>query len=139
MFIFFRRTLIGKALLATGYEPEAARLVGINPVAMVALTCFLGGGFAALGGLIVSPITFAAPWMGLSLAVKGFAASMLGGLGSVTGALVGGLIVGLLETFGAAYVSSAYSDAFIFLSLMLVLFFRPSGLLGSPFVTGEHF
>jgi branched-chain amino acid transport system permease protein len=139
MFVFFRRTLLGKALLATGYEPEAARLVGINPTAMVALTCFLGGGFAALGGLIVSPITFAAPWMGLSLAVKGFAASMLGGLGSVTGALVGGLIVGLLETFGAGYVSSAYADAFIFLSLMLVLFFRPSGLLGSPFVTGEHF
>jgi branched-chain amino acid transport system permease protein len=139
MFLFFRRTLLGKALLATGYEPEAARLVGINPAAMVALTCFLGGGFAALGGLIVSPITFAAPWMGLSLAVKGFAASMIGGLGSITGALAGGLLVGMLETFGAAYVSSAYSDAFIFLSLMLVLFIRPSGLLGSPFVTGEHF
>jgi branched-chain amino acid transport system permease protein len=139
MFLFFRSTLIGKALLATGFEPEAARLVGISPARMVALTCFLGGGFAALGGLVVSPITFAAPWMGLSLAVKGFAASMLGGLGSITGALLGGVIVGLLETFGAGYVSSAYSDAFIFLSLMLVLFIRPSGLLGSPFVTGEHF
>jgi branched-chain amino acid transport system permease protein len=139
MYLFFRRTLLGKALLATGYEPEAARLVGINPAFVVALTCFLGGAFAALGGLIVSPITFAAPWMGLSLAVKGFAASMLGGLGSIAGALIGGLIVGLLETYGAAYVSSAYSDAIIFVALMLVLFFRPSGLLGSPFVTGEHF
>jgi branched-chain amino acid transport system permease protein len=139
MYYFFRRTLLGKALLATGYEPEAARLVGINPTFMVTLTFFLGGGFAALAGLVVSPITFAAPWMGLSLAVKGFAASMIGGLGSVAGALIGGLIVGLLETFGAGYVSSAYADVFIFLSLMLVLFFLPSGLLGSPLVTGEHF
>ena len=139
IYVFFRRTLLGKALLATGYEPEAARLVGINPVRMVALTCFLGGGFAALAGLVVSPITFAAPWMGLNLAVKGFAASMIGGLGSTTGALLGGLIVGLLETFGAGYVSSTYADAFVFLSLMLVLFVRPSGLLGSPLVTGEHF
>lgn len=139
MTVFFRRTLVGKALLATGYEPEAARLVGINPTAMVTLTCFAGGGFAALGGLVVSPITFAAPWMGLSLAVKGFAAGMIGGLGSVTGALIGGLLVGLLETFGAGYVSSAYSDALIFVVLMLVLFLRPSGLLGSPLVTGEHF
>jgi branched-chain amino acid transport system permease protein len=139
MYYFFRRTLLGKALLATGYEPEAARLVGINPTFMVGLTFFLGGGFAALAGLVVSPITFAAPWMGLSLAVKGFAAGMIGGLGSVAGALIGGLIVGLLETFGAGYVSSAYADVFIFLSLMLVLFFLPSGLLGSPLVTGEHF
>jgi branched-chain amino acid transport system permease protein len=139
MYAFFRGTLLGKALLATGYEPESARLVGINPTFMVALTFFLGGGFAALAGLVVSPITFAAPWMGLSLAVKGFAAAMIGGLGSVAGALIGGLIVGLLETLGAGYVSSAYADVFIFLSLMLVLFFMPSGLLGSPLVTGEHF
>lgn len=139
MTIFFRRSLVGKALLATGYEPEAARLVGIDPTAMVALSCFAGGGFAALGGLVVSPITFAAPWMGLTLAVKGFAAGMIGGLGSVTGALVGGLLVGLLESFGSGYVSSAYSDAIIFAALMIVLFGRPSGLLGSPLVTGEHF
>lgn len=139
MYVFFKRTLLGKALLATGYEPEAARLVGINPAYVVALTCFLGGGFAALGGLIISPITFAAPWMGLSIAVKGFAASMLGGLGSIQGALIGGIIVGLLETYGAAYISSAYSDALIFVALMMTLFFWPSGLLGSPFVTGEHF
>lgn len=139
MLFFFRRTLLGKALLATGYEPEAARLVGINPTAMVSLTCFAGGGFAALAGMVVSPITFAAPWMGLSLAVKGFAASMIGGLGSVAGALLGGLLVGLLEAFGARYISSAYSDALIFLALMLGLFVRPSGLLGSPLVTGDHF
>jgi len=129
MYVFFRRTLLGKALLATGYEPEAAALVGINSTFMVALTFFLGGAFAALAGLIVSPITFAAPWMGLSLAVKGFAASMIGGLGSIAGALIGGILVGLLETFGAGYVSSAYSEAIVFLSLMLVLFFRPAGLL----------
>jgi len=77
--------------------------------------------------------------MGLSLAVNGFAASMIGGLGSTTGALIGGLLVGALHTFGAGYVSSAYSDTFVFLALMLVLFGRPSGLLGSPMVTGEHF
>lgn len=139
MSAFFHSTLVGKALLATGFEPEAARLVGISPVKMVALSCFLGGGFAALAGLVVSPITFAAPWMGSNLAVKGFAASLLGGLGSIKGALLGGMIVGLLEAFGAGYVSSAYSDLLVFLALMLVLFLRPSGILGSPFVTGEHF
>jgi len=139
MRLFFARTLLGKALLATGYEPEAARLVGIDPRRMVLVTFMLGGGFAALAGLIIGPLTFAAPWMGLSLAVNGFAASMIGGLGSTTGALIGGLLVGALHTFGAGYVSSAYSDTFVFLALMLVLFGRPSGLLGSPMVTGEHF
>ena len=137
--VLFSRTLTGKSLLATGYEPEAARLVGISPLRMVALSFALGGGFAALAGLVISPITFAAPWMGLPLAVKGFAAAMVGGLGSVPGALVGGIAVGLLETFAAFYVSSAYSDAFVFLLLMIVLFTRPTGLLGSPMVTGEHF
>jgi branched-chain amino acid transport system permease protein len=136
---FFQRSLLGKALLATGYEPEAARLVGIDPARMVGLTFLLGGAFAALAGLIVGPITFAAPWMGLSLAVNGFAASMIGGLGSTTGALVGGLLIGLLHNFGAAYISSAYADTLVFLALMLVLFARPSGLLGSPLITGEHF
>jgi branched-chain amino acid transport system permease protein len=139
MHLFFRRSLIGKALQATGFEPEAARMVGIDPARMVGLTFLLGGGFAALAGLIVGPITFAAPWMGLSLAVNGFAASMIGGLGSTAGALIGGLLVGALHTFGAGYVSSAYADTFVFLALMLVLFCRPSGLLGSPLVTGEHF
>lgn len=136
--LLFDRTLIGKALLATGYEGEAARLVGINPQRMVMLSFVLGGGFAALGGLVMSPITFAAPWMGLPLAMKGFASAMVGGLGSVPGAFLGGMAVGLIETYSAAYVSSAYSDAFAFLLLMLVLFTRPAGMLGSTMVTGEH-
>lgn len=139
MQIFFRRSLVGKALLATGFEPEAARLVGINPASIVALTFLLGGGFAALAGLFIGPITFAAPWMGLSLAVNGFAASMIGGLGSTSGALVGGLLVGALHAFGAGYISSSYSDTLVFLALMLVLFWRPSGILGSSLVTGDHF
>ena len=139
MHLFFRGSLLGKALLATGYEPEAARLVGIDPARMVALAFVLGGGFAALAGLAVGPLIFAAPWMGLSLAVNGFAASMIGGLGSVPGALLGGLLVGALHSFGAGYVSSAYADTFVFLALMLALFVRPSGLLGSPLVSGEHF
>jgi branched-chain amino acid transport system permease protein len=136
---FFSRSLLGKALLATGFEPEAARLVGIDPARIVALTFLIGGGFAAIAGLIVGPITFAAPWMGMGLAVDGFAAAMIGGLGSTTGALIGGLLVGALQTFGSAYVSSAYSDTFVFVALMLVLFCRPAGLLGSVLVTGEHF
>jgi branched-chain amino acid transport system permease protein len=64
---------------------------------------------------------------------------MIGGLGSTTGALVGGIIVGALHALGAGYVSSAYADTFVFLALMLVLFWRPSGILGSPLVTGDHF
>jgi branched-chain amino acid transport system permease protein len=90
----------------------------------------LSAAIGAIGGILVTPITLTNYDVGTLLALKGFAAAMLGGMGHPFGAVVGGLIVGLLETFGAGYVSSAYKDAIAFLVILLVLFVMPQGLFG---------
>src|SRR5215207_4474581 len=124
------RTMIGKAMIATAANRLAARLVGINTAAIVGLSFALSAAIGAIGGILVTPITLTNYDVGTLLALKGFAAAMLGGMGHPFGAVVGGLIVGLLETFGAGYVSSAYKDAIAFLVILLVLFVMPQGLFG---------
>jgi branched-chain amino acid transport system permease protein len=127
---FFNRTLIGKALLATSHNRLAAQLVGIS-VRRVLLASFgLSAALGAVAGILVAPITFTSWDVGLMLALKGFAAAILGGMGSGPGAVLGGLALGLIEAFGAGYVSSAYKDAIAFVVILAVLFFMPSGLLG---------
>jgi branched-chain amino acid transport system permease protein len=86
----------------------------------------LGG----LAGILVAPILFVSVGMGSSIALKAFAASIIGGFGDVTGAIVGGLALGVVETFGAAYISVPYKDAFAFIVLVVFLLFRPQGLFG---------
>ena len=90
----------------------------------------LSAAIGAIGGILVTPITLTNYDVGTLLALKGFAAAMLGGMGNPLGAVVGGLIVGLLETFGAGYISSAYKDAIAFLVILGVLFVMPQGLFG---------
>jgi branched-chain amino acid transport system permease protein len=124
------RTMIGKAMIATTANRLAARLVGINTAAIVGVSFMLSAAIGAIGGILVTPITLTNYDVGTLLALKGFAAAMLGGMGHPLGAVVGGLIVGLLETFGAGYVSSAYKDAIAFLVILLVLFVMPQGLFG---------
>jgi branched-chain amino acid transport system permease protein len=124
------RTLIGKALLATAANRLAARLVGIDTGRMVGLSFAVSAAIGAVGGILVTPITLTSYDVGTLLALKGFAAAMLGGMGSPLGAVLGGLIVGLLEAFGAGYVSSAYKDAIAFLVILGVLFVMPHGLFG---------
>ena len=124
------RTMIGKAMIATAANRLAARLVGINTAAIVGVSFVLSAAIGAIGGILVTPITLTNYDVGTLLALKGFAAAMLGGMGHPFGAVVGGLIVGLLETFGAGYVSSAYKDAIAFLVILLVLFVMPQGLFG---------
>jgi branched-chain amino acid transport system permease protein len=124
------RTLVGKALLATAANRLAARLVGINTRRMVGLSFAVSAAIGAVGGILVTPITLTSYDVGTLLALKGFAAAMLGGMGSPLGAVLGGLIVGLLEAFGAGYVSSAYKDAIAFLVILGVLFVMPHGLFG---------
>jgi branched-chain amino acid transport system permease protein len=124
------RTLIGKALLATAANRLAARLVGIDTGRMVGLSFAVSAAIGAIGGILVTPITLTSYDVGTLLALKGFAAAMLGGMGSPLGAVLGGLIVGLLEAFGAGYVSSAYKDAIAFLVILGVLFVMPHGLFG---------
>ena len=124
------RTMVGKAMTATAANRLAARLVGINTAVIVGVSFALSAAIGAIGGILVTPITLTNYDVGTLLALKGFAAAMLGGIGHPLGAVVGGLIVGLLESFGAGYVSSAYKDAVAFLVILGVLFVMPQGLFG---------
>jgi branched-chain amino acid transport system permease protein len=129
--IFFDRTIIGKAMIACADNPDAARLVGINVQQMILLSFALSAAIGAVAGITVTPISLMEYDRGAMLAVKGFGAAVLGGLGSFPGAIVGGLIMGTIESLGAGLISSAYKDAFALIVLLVVLFFRPSGILGS--------
>ena len=128
---FFRRTVLGKAMLATSYNPLAAQLVGIDIKKVLFASFGLAAGLGALAGVLIAPITFTSHEVGIMLGLKGFAAAILGGLGSFPGAIVGGLVLGLLESLGAGYVSSAYKDVLAFVLILVVLFFRPDGILGA--------
>jgi branched-chain amino acid transport system permease protein len=123
-------TLTGKALVATAANRLAARLVGINTSALVGLAFAVSAAIGAIGGILMTPITLTSYDVGTLLALKGFAAAMLGGMGNPLGAVIGGLIVGLLEAFSAGYLSSSYKDAVAFLVILGVLFVMPHGLLG---------
>lgn len=127
---YFTRTLGGKAMLATSYNPLAARLVGIDTPKVLMLSFALAAALGAIGGVITAPITFTSSEAGTVLGLKGFAAAALGGIGSGTGALVGGLLLGVIEALTAGYVSSSYKDAVAFVLLLLVLIFMPRGLFG---------
>ena len=129
--LFFERTLWGKAMSACADNPVAARLVGIKTRQMVLIAFALSAGIGAVAGVVITPISLMEYDRGAMLAVKGFAAVILGGLGSFPGAVVGGLVIGIIESFGAGLVSSAYKDAFALILLLAILFARPSGLLGS--------
>lgn len=130
LYVFLERTVLGKAVLATAANKLAARLVGINTTTVMALAF---GGSAAIGavaGVLITPITLTSYDVGTLLALKGFAAAMLGGMGNPLGAVAGGLLLGLLEAFGVGYISSTYKDAFAFIVILLVLFAMPQGLFG---------
>jgi branched-chain amino acid transport system permease protein len=129
--LFFEKTIIGKAMSACADNPDAASLVGINVKWMILLSFSLSAAIGAVAGITVTPISLMEYDRGAMLAVKGFGAVVLGGLGSFPGAILGGLIMGTIESFGAGLISSGYKDAFALLVLLAVLFFRPSGLLGS--------
>jgi branched-chain amino acid transport system permease protein len=130
LWLFIDRTLFGKAITATAANPLAARLVGINTRRIVGLCFALSAAIGAVAGILITPITLTSYDVGTLLAVKGFAAAMLGGMGSAAGAVVGGLVLGLLEAFAAGYVSSQYKDAVAFLVILLVLLAMPRGLFG---------
>jgi len=128
---FFEKTIIGKAMSACADNPDAASLVGINVKWMILLSFSLSAAIGAVAGITVTPISLMEYDRGAMLAIKGFGAVVLGGLGSFPGAILGGLIIGTIESFGAGLVSSGYKDAFALIVLLGVLFFKPSGLLGS--------
>jgi branched-chain amino acid transport system permease protein len=130
LWAFTTMTLTGKAMIAIAANRLAARLVGINTAAIVGLSFAVSAAIGAVGGILITPIALTSYDVGTLLALKGFAAAMLGGMGHPIGAVVGGLVVGLLESFGAGYVSSLYKDAIAFLVILAVLFAMPQGLFG---------
>jgi branched-chain amino acid transport system permease protein len=130
LYFFFTRSLMGKAVLATANNPLAARLVGVNTNFVMTLSFTLSAAIGAFAGVLVTPITLTSYDVGIALALKGFAAAMLGGMGNPFGALVGGLLVGLIEAMTAGYISSDYKDAAAFIVILGVLFVMPHGLFG---------
>jgi len=128
--VFFGKTMLGKAMRAAAENRQGAALIGIAVRRMALLSFVLSGGIGAVAGIIITPITTMSYSAGVMLALKGFSAAILGGYGDMRGAVVGGLLLGTLESLGAGFISSAYKDAFAFLVLLLVLFIRPSGLYG---------
>ena len=128
--LLISRTKTGKSIRAVAQNRQAAVLMGVN-VSMVSLVVF--GISSALGvsaGALIGALLAIAPGVGEGLAVKGFAVLILGGLGSILGAIVGGLILGVSEAMAAGFISSAYKDVIAFLVMIIVLLFRPEGLLG---------
>lgn len=130
LYVFFRCTLLGKAMRAAADNPQGALLLGISVRRVVSLAFALAGSLGALAGILITPITSMSYDAGLMLGLKGFSAAILGGYGSTLGAVVGGLLLGVLESMGAGFLSSAYKDAMAFLVLLAILFVRPAGLLG---------
>ncbi len=130
LWLFIDRTLLGKALIATAANRLAAQLIGIDTRKLIDFSFALSAAIGATAGILITPITLTSYDAGTVLALKGFAAAMLGGMGSAVGAVVGGLVLGLLEALSAGYISSNYKDAVAFLIILLVLVIMPKGLFG---------
>jgi branched-chain amino acid transport system permease protein len=126
-----QKTKIGIAMRATAQDKDTASLMGININKVITITFAVGSALGAAAGVMVG-IYFrtVTPMMGLMPGLKGFVAAVLGGIGSIPGAMLGGLLLGIAEVMGAAYISSQYRDAVAFAILIIVLLFKPSGLIG---------
>lgn len=126
-------TKIGKAMRATAQDKTMAVLVGINVDRVISATFVIGSALAAIGGMLIAShigqINF---YIGFIAGIKAFTAAVLGGIGSIPGAVLGSMILGLTESFATGYISSDYEDVFAFSLLVLILIFKPSGLLGKP-------
>jgi branched-chain amino acid transport system permease protein len=130
------RTRLGKAMRATFQDRDTAALMGININAIYTSTFALGSGLAATAGALLGPVFVVTPSMGDTAALKAFAIVILGGLGSILGATVGGFILALVEELGAGYISSGYRDAMSFLLIILILIVKPTGLFAQKERTG---
>ena len=128
--VFLKHTRTGIAMQAVAQDPEAAQLMGVNLTRMMAYTFAIAGMMAGAAGVMLGSMFFAFFEMGFVTGLKGFVAATLGGLGSIGGAMLGGILFGLIETFSAVFVSSAYKDAVGMLLLIAILLVLPSGLMG---------
>jgi branched-chain amino acid transport system permease protein len=130
LYLFIQRTKIGTAMRAVAEDREAAQAVGVNIARIYSLTFAIGCALAAAAGSMVGAIFFVSPTMGWTPVMKSFVVVILGGFGSLTGAVLASLILGLVESFGGGYISYAYKDAYAFILLLLAFLLKPEGLLG---------
>ena len=129
--LFFRLTRVGKTMQATADNPKAARLVGVRVEQVHMLAFGVGAAVAGAAAALMAPITLLYPDIGFALFIKGFAAAVLGGLNSMGGALLGGLIIGIVESLAGGYIATSFLEVSAFVVIMITLIVKPSGLLGS--------
>ncbi len=128
--LFIEKTTTGKTLRATAQDRDASVLVGININRVFSITFALGCALAAAAGTLIAPVFQVFPTMGANLFSKSFTVVIMGGLGNTLGAVFSGLLLGVVESLGAVFISTAYKDAFSFIILILFLLFRPNGIMG---------
>ena len=129
--LFIRKTKAGQAMLAVSEDKDAAQLMGVNVNATISLTFAIGSGLAAIAGvLFCSAYPTLTPYTGSMPGIKAFTAAVFGGIGSIPGALIGGILLGIIEILGRAYISSQLSDAIVFAVLIILLLVKPTGILG---------
>lgn len=132
--LFLSKSKFGKAMRASAMDREIARAMGIPVNKMNAITFAIGAGLAAAAGILAAPIVYVNPAMGAAVGQKGFASAVLGGLGNIPGAIVGGLLFGVFEAISAGFISSAYTKGIAFIVLLVILMFKPSGILGEKII-----
>jgi branched-chain amino acid transport system permease protein len=131
LMLFIKKTKAGQAMLAVSEDKDAAQLMGVNVNATISLTFAIGSGLAAIAGvLFCSAYPALTPYIGSMPGIKAFTAAVFGGIGSIPGAFIGGILLGVIEILGRAYISSQLSDAIVFAVLIIVLLVKPTGILG---------
>ncbi|MBI5212059.1 MAG: branched-chain amino acid ABC transporter permease [Nitrospirae bacterium] len=129
--LFIQKTRVGKAMRAVAQDKTMAALAGINVNGIISVTFIIGAGLAAVAGIMVaSYYGLVNYYIGYIVGIKAFTAAVLGGIGNIPGAMLGGIILGLVESAGAAYISSEYKDAYAFIILIVILLIKPDGILG---------
>ena len=130
LFFYLKKTTMGRAIRATGQDRDAAGLMGIDVYQIYNVAFALGIAITGLAGVRPVPFFYVQPSVGFFFTIRAFVIVILGGLGSIPGALLGGLIVGLIESVGAQFIQATWTAAFIYIIFILVLFFKPEGILG---------
>lgn len=138
LYLLSHQTLLGKAMEASSTDPLGADLLGISRNLMVFLAFGVSAGVGAFAGILITPIFFVSYSSGTLLGLKGFIAAVLGGWGKNSGAILGGFVLGTVESLSLMFIPSGYKDAVAFVILLLILYFRPKGILGSPFIDSRR-
>lgn len=138
LYLLSHWTLLGKAMEASSTDPLGADLLGISRNLMVFLAFGVSGGVGAIAGILITPLFFTSYSSGTLIGLKGFVAAVLGGWGKNSGAILGGFVLGIVESLSLAFIPSGYKDAIAFAILLFILYFRPKGILGSPFIDSRR-